>query len=387
MSATTVALLPRLLCLAALAVVAGAALAQPQTQPPGWRARFTDPEDGAFDVSEHLLQHRGALPVPIVITEPAVGAGGGAALLYFRESIAGAMAQSRARGEPMAPPDIGGLMAFKTSNGSQGVGGGYFGTLDGDRFRYLAALGRVDLNLDYYGPGDRPRRFALEAPLLLAQGLVRLGTSDWLIGARYLYVGTSARFEGDLPPDVADRALDAHIGRASLVVDLDSRDNLFTPGAGSYVEVDIGVARPGLGSSSSFDSLLARGYHYLPLGRASVLGLRADGKFSSGDVPFYVRPFVSLRGVPALRYQGQHAVVGEVELRHDLNGRWSVLGFAGAGKAYGGRVAWADADTVVAGGAGVRYLIARKLGLYMGLDVARGPEDSVVYLQVGSAWR
>jgi hypothetical protein len=34
----------------------------------------------------------------------------------------------------------------------------------------------------------------------------------------------------------------------------------------------------------------------------------------------------------------------------------------------------------------MRYLIARKLGLYAGIDVARGPEDTVVYVQVGSAW-
>jgi hypothetical protein len=26
------------------------------------------------------------------------------------------------------------------------------------------------------------------------------------------------------------------------------------------------------------------------------------------------------------------------------------------------------------------------LGLHVGIDIARGPEDTVVYLQVGSAW-
>jgi hypothetical protein len=31
-------------------------------------------------------------------------------------------------------------------------------------------------------------------------------------------------------------------------------------------------------------------------------------------------------------------------------------------------------------------LLARKLGLGAGIDLARGPEDSVVYLTVGSAW-
>ena len=40
------------------------------------RGIFTDPEDGAFDASEWLLDRRGLLPVPIIITEPAIGYGG-----------------------------------------------------------------------------------------------------------------------------------------------------------------------------------------------------------------------------------------------------------------------------------------------------------------------
>ena len=44
---------------------------------------FRDPEDNAFDMSSFLLEHRGLLPVPVIITEPAIGYGGGAALLYF----------------------------------------------------------------------------------------------------------------------------------------------------------------------------------------------------------------------------------------------------------------------------------------------------------------
>jgi hypothetical protein len=34
----------------------------------------------------------------------------------------------------------------------------------------------------------------------------------------------------------------------------------------------------------------------------------------------------------------------------------------------------------------LRYEIARKFGLHVGIDVARGPEDTAFYLQVGSAW-
>jgi hypothetical protein len=40
----------------------------------------------------------------------------------------------------------------------------------------------------------------------------------------------------------------------------------------------------------------------------------------------------------------------------------------------------------MAGGVGFRYRIARQLGLDVGIDVARGPEDAIYYIQFGHAW-
>ena len=37
--------------------------------------KFIDPTDGQFDTSGWLIDNKGFLPVPILITEPAVGAG------------------------------------------------------------------------------------------------------------------------------------------------------------------------------------------------------------------------------------------------------------------------------------------------------------------------
>ena len=47
--------------------------------------KFISDEDGAVDVSEFLNSTTGFLPVPIIITEPAVGLGGGFALAYFHK--------------------------------------------------------------------------------------------------------------------------------------------------------------------------------------------------------------------------------------------------------------------------------------------------------------
>ena len=43
---------------------------------------------------------------------------------------------------------------------------------------------------------------------------------------------------------------------------------------------------------------------FIQLHSKLFLGLRADGAASFGDVPFYLRPFVSLRGAPIMQYQG-----------------------------------------------------------------------------------
>ena len=88
-----------------------------------------------------------------------------------------------------------------------------------------------------------------------------------------------------------------------------------------------------------------------------------------------------------LRYQGKNVFVTEVEPRWDITYRWSAVGFAGIG--WTSEVIselWYD-EGEVAYGLGFRYLMARRMGLRVGLDVARGPEDTVVYLSVGSAWQ
>jgi hypothetical protein len=214
----------------------------------------------------------------------------------------------------------------------------------------------------------------------------RIPETDWYAGGRFTYASTQSRFASGTPGDIPQRALDSAIGKLGFVVDHDSRDNIFTPSRGSFFEAEAAFARGALGSDSRYETLYARGYAWHPAGDF-VLGIRGDARLSRGDVPFYAQPYIVLRGVPAVRYQDRNALVAETEVRWNLDSRWAFIGFGGIGKAYGRRLAWSAADAVVAGGAGFRYLVSRKLGMYAGLDVARGPEDTAVYIQVGSAWR
>jgi hemolysin activation/secretion protein len=98
-------------------------------------------------------------------------------------------------------------------------------------------------------------------------------------------------------------------------------------------------------------------------------------------------PFIDLRGIPAARYQDENGAAVETELRWNVTTRWALVAFAGSGCTWGTSKSFDDCESASAWGGGFRRLIARRLGMYMGIDVAKGPEDTAYHIQAGSAWR
>ncbi len=127
-------------------------------------------------------------------------------------------------------------------------------------------------------------------------------------------------------------------------------------------------------------------YQYFPVGDYSSVGFRVEWDRIDGDAPFFAYPFVDLRGIRALRYQGDDVFTGEVEYLWGVTPRWTIALFGGVGHASGVDELGDSSDTVGAGGIGLRYRLARQLGLQGGFDIARGPEETAFYITVGSAW-
>jgi len=349
-------------------------------------ADFLDPEDGQLDLSEWLLDRKGVLPVPIVITEPAVGFGGGVMGLFFRESLRDAAGRQR-EGERMVPPDIYGIGGAGTENGTwAGAAGGMVTSRDG-RYRWRGGVARMSANLDFYGLGGHleAQRYNLDGWASVQHGMLRLGDSDvWAI-ARWNYLDLTNRFDLESQvPQVGELVRTNKASGLGISLEVDTRDNIFTPSRGWTGALDLTWYSPHWGSDTTFQSYRAHAFVYWPVAREWVIAGRLDGRAANGQVPFYMLPFVDLRGVPALRLQDRRTAVAETELRWNLTPRWALIGFVGAGRAWGTR--GDDADTV-ATGVGFRYLVARRLGLYAGMDYARSTQDDAVYIQVGSAWR
>lgn len=368
----------------------------------GWLTdNLVDPSDGQLDASKWLAQKRGFLPVPIFITEPAVGPGLGVALLYFHDRFA-AEGEGASPFDPAPPsesgrrhnPSISGVVGAATNNDSWLVGGFHMGNWRDDSVRYLGALAPLSLNLKFFGLdggdgaiGNEPLKFKLDSTFLLQQVLFRIGDSDVFLGGKYIFMDNSASFRiGQPPPDVPDFREETRSAGLGLLAEYDSRDNTFTPTRGISASLESTFYREAVGSDDDFEKYRAfvKGYH--PLTQSFFLGLRGEWARLDGIAPFYEYPFVELRGVRALRYQGETTVVGEAELRWRFSGRWSAVVFGGLGKAFAIDALGGDSGTVVTKGVGVRYLLARRFGMHVGADVARGPDETAFYIQVGHAW-
>jgi hypothetical protein len=348
--------------------------------------RFWSLEDGWLDVSGFLDEKYGFLPVVLPITEPAVGYGAAVGLAFIGSPLSDAKAG-------YGRPDITVVGGMGTENGSWGALAADVRYWLDDRLQTVVGVVDASVNLDFHGIGEQsplehdPLEYALDPLGGLVQAKARLGDSRWWGGLGYAFATTTVEFEGpDDAPTIPDFSKRTDVGGLLAMLTFDSRDNTFTPTQGTYFEVHLGAFSSAFGGDDEFERLTITMLHYLPIAPTLFLGVRADVSAAFGDEPFYLDPYVSLRGVPVMRYQGEEVAQSEVELRWQCFERFSLVGFGGAGVAWNDLERVDDANAVISGGAGFRYELARRYGIHAGVDVAFSADDAAVYLQIGSAW-
>lgn len=375
-------------------------------------SQFTDPVDGRFDASTYLSENvYGFLPVPVIITEPAVDYGLGMTGLFFHESEEDAAKRKKAMLESdnaaahLLPPSVSAVFGAYTGNESWMVGGGHMGFFNGGKIRYMGGGGYGDIKLDYYSVGDinltRPISLNTKAFAIIQALKFKLPGLPVFIGPRQHYVDAELSPAGNLgailppsiPPELEDeinKLLTREVTTSGLgfIAEFDTRDNLFTPEKGFYYDFSMTVYRDTIGSDIDYDSYTLKGLNYFPLTDALRAGIRLSGEIANSDqaLPPFAMPTLSLRGISAARYQGTHVGLVEAELTWEIDSRWSLLGFGGVGRTSNSASEFSSAKNRVSKGLGFRYEIARRYGFHMGLDIAKGPEDTIFYIQAGSAW-
>lgn len=341
--------------------------------------RFIDEEDGGLDFSNFLAKG-GFIPVPIIITEPAVDSGFGLAAAFLSVN-------------PDRPREVTRHVAgaFKTGNGSKGIGYFQSGYAFDGRLNYRFGVGHGKVTLDAFPP------FApngVEYTNKYHYGV--LGSALWHLGDERFSVGPIFDFRKlssslditGLPDDFSnDFNHTLHTGAIGLGMHFDNRDNPLTPTKGFNAYAEGKFNRGAFGSDRDYEVYDVELYAFDKFNSDLRFGFKAEIDAIRGDYPAFFAPAIDLRGVQAMRYQGENAFSSELEVTWQLTKRWSVLAFGGVGATDAGdRRVFKESGAIWAGGAGFRYLLARKLGFNAGIDVAYGPGGGVFYLQFGHAW-
>ena len=327
------------------------------------QSKIYSAEDGWFDISGFIDQAYGFAPILMPITEPAVGYGAAGALAFIDKPKGDDAKAGFGR------PNISVLGGLGTENGTWGAFGGDIRQWLDDSLQTQLMLVYASVNLDFYGVGENSilQNHPLKYNLTPAGGMFnmryRLGRTRTWAGVSYTFSETLVTF--DDPPDtpnLPDFERHSRIGGLTPSLTFDSRDNMFTPTHGTYVEGSAGLYSQALGGDSEFQLLTLDAIQYLPLNRELTLGVRGGATCSFNDVPFYMRPYIELRGAAAMRYQGDEAAEIEAELRWQLWKRFSLIGFAGVGSAWNDFGKFSNNANIITGGTGFRYELARKYG-------------------------
>jgi hypothetical protein len=353
-----------------------------------------DSIDGKFDLSDYIIEANGFVPVPIIITEPALGGFGlGVVPVFIKkrppylDSIKGQLVRT-----PIAP-DITGAIALYTVNNTWLLGAFRSGTFVKSRIKYMAGAMYANVNMSFYRTisqlGEKEFKFNMRGVPVFLQASKRIGFSHWYAGLKYLFLKTDVTYVGDrlLPPDfVKPIEYNSIVSQLGALIELDNRDNVFTPNKGMKVHVDGQYSGNLIGSDYESWRMNYYMYAYKQLTPQLVGGWRVDGQQSFGSPPFFMLPYIDMRGVPTARYQGNADILTEVETRWDIVKRWSIMFFGGTGKAFNEWSDFGSANWVYSYGTGFRYLVARKFGLRMGIDIAHSPGTWAYYIVFGSNW-
>jgi hypothetical protein len=340
------------------------------------------------------------IAIPIFITEPAVGYGLGAAVGYFHKNkhhedaggekpspVLTTETTAKAGKRQKVPPTITGIAGAYTENGTWGFGLAHTASWKRDTMRYNGALGYAHVVSTLY-LNDQPFDFKLDTGLIFQDLKFRVKDSDFFVGGRLVYLRPDLIFDEELEeiPGVEDRTTLNDFGLA-LQGEYDGRDNKMTPNRGQYVELVGWKHFEVLGGETDYwkVGLMVDSFHELANAKL-VLGLHLDLDAAGGDPPIWGYPWVTMRGIPALRYQNESTGVVEGELRWNIVGRWAAVGFIGVAATRGDKVFFEDESGIVAGGVGGRFLFRPQDSLWVGIDVARGPEQYVLYVVAGHKW-
>ncbi|HNP36895.1 MAG TPA: hypothetical protein PKK10_13665 [Woeseiaceae bacterium] len=333
------------------------------------------------DESKLKVQHGNFVAVPIPISNPTLGDGlvGGAAYFY---------AQSDEK-QQSQPASMTAIAAMYTSSDSKALGIAQQSYWRDDKWRFTGATGAADIRLSLLAPDESTSGQSVDWRIKGEFFYAKLATrvrGNWYGGVLTRLINAEQSFETPASDDTFDMSSDILSVGVGVYAEYDTRDMPISSYSGRYFKVDALFNDTALGSDSTYQSYNAAYRSYRRLNKSIVLAWELQACHRKGDAPLWDACTVKLRGFPATDYLGKASGSGQAELRWQLNKRWGLVGFAGAGIYSSSFNDIREHQAIPSYGIGVRFSVLAAKRVNLRVDYARSTDSNAVYVSVGEAF-
>ncbi len=175
----------------------------------------------------------------------------------------------------------------------------------------------------------------------------------------------------------------------------DNRHNVLNVRDGGFAELALLHYDKRWGSTYSFTSIISDNRWYKPVNKRDVFAAQLFGQFTMGRPPFNQLSILGgeslMRGYYTGRFRDRKQLAAQIEYRmlpipFSFTKRLGASVFAGTGTVFDKFKSIATKDIVLAGGAGLRFLLFPKKDIFTRVDLAFTKEGRGIYIFIGEAF-
>jgi outer membrane protein assembly factor BamA len=295
------------------------------------------------------------------------------------------------RNDTISPASNTGLMGIYTAKQTWVVGIGQQFYLKQDTWRIRAFLFKGNVNYQYFNDDESNDAGQYEKYSNdIAMAVLQVQRKIWnrIYGGLYFeYNSTKTYFTAH--NDSLDQRKLNNIG---YIFTNDSRDNVYFPTRGMFLNFKSQFYRLWLGSDNNFIRYDINYNQFFDLlqDHRHILIARLNLNIATGDVPFQGQGVVGrddIRGYSQGKYRGNQIYALQSEYRWLFNrSKFGVVGFLGVASAVDNFSDMSFSGLLPGGGVGLRYRLIPSMKVNIGVDAGVGKDDYSITFRIGESF-
>jgi len=251
-----------------------------------------------------------------------------------------------------------------------------------DNYRATIAYGDASVNFQYYDEIGGFIDFNSLHDFFLVE-LQRRVYKRWYLGLRYVNRKTTTTFDGQPSGD------QENMSNLGFVVSHDSRDFIYNPHQGDYLNLKTGHYRDFIGSDFDFNTYDFDYTKFFPISDGKTVAARVTALIATGDVPFQGQNVVGredIRGYTDGKHRANQVYDIQCEYRWNFYKKWGMVAFGGVAVAVDSpsEISWDGLLPAV--GVGLRFMVIPSEKINIGIDIAKGIDDWGIYFRIGEVF-